>query len=101
MTRMRVRVSCHLLKRFCMLHRYRPSLDRTCTPSRSRIRMKHLALCLLGMWLTSAGVACASDAAILAPGAPAYAAHDGQASFGNAAIVAGWHVQDGKLAGFR
>jgi hypothetical protein len=62
--------------------------------------MKHLALCLLGMWLTSAGVACASDAAILAPGAPAYAAHDGQASFGNAAIVAGWHVQDGKLAGF-
>ncbi|XRD86279.1 enterotoxin [Dyella acidisoli] len=36
---------------------------------------------------------------MLNPGAPAYAATGGQASFGNAAIDAHWNVADGKLSG--
>ena len=74
-------------------------LDKTRIPSRSCMRMRGLALCVFGVWLASASVVCANDTAILDPGAPSYAAHGGQASFGNAAIVAGWNVLDGKLSG--
>jgi hypothetical protein len=82
-----------------MLHRYRHSLDKTSIPHHSRVRMKSLVLGVLCAWLASAGVACASDAAILDPGAPLYTVHDGQADFGNAAIVGSWRVLDGKLSG--
>ncbi|WP_233510877.1 enterotoxin [Dyella psychrodurans] len=61
--------------------------------------MKSLALGMFGIWLGSAGVTCASDATIVDPGSPVYAAHDGQANFGNAAIVGNWNVLDGKLSG--
>ncbi|HTV85800.1 MAG TPA: enterotoxin [Dyella sp.] len=60
---------------------------------------KTLALAACVTWLGSAGTACAGDAAIVDPGAPVYAAHGEQASFGNAAIVADWSVVDGKLTG--
>ena len=56
---------------------------------------KALVVSLLCAWL---GAAHANDTVILNAGAPAYAATNGQASFGNAAIDAQWTVADGKLS---
>lgn len=56
---------------------------------------KALAASLLCAWL---GLAHANDAVILNPGAPAYAVTGDQASFGNTAIDAHWHIADGKLS---
>ncbi|MGN6322683.1 MAG: enterotoxin [Dyella sp.] len=56
---------------------------------------KALATSLLSTWL---GLAHANDTVVLNPGAPTYTLAQGEANFGNAAIVAHWIVADGKLS---